>query len=83
MRSPGVVADRDGQTQTYSADLVVVSAGAINSAALLLASASERHPDGLGNGSGVVGRHLMMHNNSSLIAFSKIPNPTNSPRRWA
>ena len=71
-----VVADHDGQTQTYSADLVVVSAGAINSAALLLASASERHPDGLGNGSGAVGRHLMMHNNSSLIAFSKIPNPT-------
>ena len=35
-----------------------------------------RHPDGLGNASGVVGRHLMMHNNSSLIAFSKIPNPT-------
>jgi choline dehydrogenase-like flavoprotein len=72
----GVVADRDGQTERYSADLVVVSAGAINSAALLLASASEHHPGGLGNGSGVVGRHLMMHNNSSLIAFSKIPNPT-------
>jgi choline dehydrogenase-like flavoprotein len=71
-----VVADRDGQTETYSADLVVLSAGAINSAALLLASASDRHPAGLGNGSGVVGRHLMMHNNSSLIAFSKIPNPT-------
>ena len=71
-----VVTDRDGQAETYSADLVVVSAGAINSAALLLASASERHPGGLGNSSGVVGRHLMMHNNSSLIAFSKIPNPT-------
>jgi choline dehydrogenase-like flavoprotein len=71
-----VVADRDGQAEEYSADLVVVSAGAINSAALLLASASDRHPGGLGNGSGVVGRHLMMHNNSSLIAFSKIPNPT-------
>jgi choline dehydrogenase-like flavoprotein len=71
-----VVAERDGQAEEYSADLVVVSAGAINSAALLLASASERHPEGLGNASGVVGRHLMMHNNSSLIAFSKIPNPT-------
>src|SRR6516164_9627034 len=71
-----VVADRDGQTEAYSADLVVLSAGAINSAALLLASASERHPGGLGNASGVVGRHLMMHNNSSLMAFSKIPNPT-------
>src|SRR5439155_21601618 len=55
-----VVADRDGQAETYSADLVVVSAGAINSAALLLASASERHPAGLGNSSGVVGRHLVV-----------------------
>jgi choline dehydrogenase-like flavoprotein len=71
-----VVADRDGRAEAYSADIVVVAAGAINSAALLLASASDRHPDGLGNGSRVVGRHLMMHNNSSLIAFSKIPNPT-------
>ena len=33
-------------------------------------------PDGLGNGSGVVGRNLMLHNNSSLIAISKTPNPT-------
>ena len=41
-----VVAERDGQPEEYSADLVVVSAGAINSAALLLASASEQHPDG-------------------------------------
>src|SRR5690349_3401071 len=71
-----VVADRGGQAEEYSADLVVVSAGAINSAALLLASASDRHPGGLGNSSGVVGRHLMLHNNSSLIAFSRTPNPT-------
>jgi choline dehydrogenase-like flavoprotein len=55
--------------------VVVVAAGAINTAALLLRSANERHPDGMGNSSGVVGRHLMLHNNSSLIAFSKVPNP--------
>jgi choline dehydrogenase-like flavoprotein len=71
-----VVVDRNGRTETYSADVVVVAAGAINSAALLLRSADDRHPEGLGNGSGVVGRHLMLHNNSSLIAFSKTPNPT-------
>jgi choline dehydrogenase-like flavoprotein len=71
-----VVVDRDGSREEYTADVVVLSAGAINSAALLLGSANDRHPDGLGNGSGVVGRHLMMHNNSSLLAFSKIPNPT-------
>ena len=71
-----VVVERDGEHEEYTADVVVVSAGAINSAALLLRSANEQHPDGLGNGSGVVGRNLMLHNNSSLIAFSKIPNPT-------
>ncbi len=71
-----IVVNHDGAEERYSADVVVVACGAINSAALLLASASDAHPDGLGNGSGVVGRHLMMHNNSSLIAFSKIPNPT-------
>lgn len=71
-----VVVERDGQREEYSADVVVVSCGAINSAALLLASANEAHPDGLGNSSGLLGRNLMMHNNSSLIAISKIPNPT-------
>ena len=72
----GVVVERDGLVETYTADVVVVAGGAINSAALLLASANDKHPDGLGNSSGVVGRHLMLHNNSSLIAFSKMPNPT-------
>jgi choline dehydrogenase-like flavoprotein len=71
-----VIVDHDGEIEEHSADVVVLAAGAINSAALLLASASDRHPDGLGNGSGVVGRHLMLHNNSSLIAISKVPNPT-------
>jgi choline dehydrogenase-like flavoprotein len=71
-----VIVDHDGEIEEHSADVVVLAAGAINSAALLLASASDRHPDGLGNRSGVVGRHLMLHNNSSLIAISKVPNPT-------
>jgi choline dehydrogenase-like flavoprotein len=71
-----VVVDSNGERDEYTADIVVVSAGAINSAALLLASANERHPEGLGNSSGVVGRNLMVHNNSSLIAISRIPNPT-------
>jgi choline dehydrogenase-like flavoprotein len=71
-----VQVERDGHREEYTADVVVVAAGAINSAALLLASADEHHPNGLGNSSGVVGRHLMFHNNSSLIAISKTPNPT-------
>ena len=72
----GVVVKRAGQTERYAADVVVVSAGAINSAALLLRSANEKHPRGLANGSDVVGRHYMGHVNSVLMALSKCPNPT-------
>jgi choline dehydrogenase-like flavoprotein len=71
-----VVVKRNGATETYSANLVVVSAGAINSAALLLRSASDKHPRGLANSSDVVGRHYMGHVNSVLLAVSKCPNPT-------
>jgi choline dehydrogenase-like flavoprotein len=70
------VVDRDGRRETYTADIVVVSAGAVNSAALLLRSANHRHPDGLANSSGVVGRHYMCHLNSALLAISKDPNDT-------
>ena len=72
----GVVVERDGKIERYTADVVVASAGAINSAALLLRSANDQHPMGLGNSSGLVGRNLMLHNNSSLIAISDVPNPT-------
>ena len=71
-----VLVQREGRREEYSADVVVVSAGAINSAALLLRSANDRHPHGLANGSGVVGRHYMGHVNSVLMAVSKCPNPT-------
>jgi choline dehydrogenase-like flavoprotein len=71
-----VIVDHDGQREEYTADVIALSAGAINSAALLLSSANEEHPNGLGNSSGIVGRNLMLHNNSSLIAISKVPNPT-------
>ena len=68
--------DRNGAREAYAADVVVVSCGAINSAALLLRSASAPHPEGLANGSGMVGRHYMGHVNSVLMAVSKCPNPT-------
>ncbi|HEV8438846.1 MAG TPA: GMC family oxidoreductase [Methylomirabilota bacterium] len=71
-----VAVERNGATEFYSANIVVVSCGAINSAALLLRSASGRHPRGLANGSDVVGRHYMGHTNSILMALSKCPNPT-------
>jgi choline dehydrogenase-like flavoprotein len=72
----GVVVSLGGRQERFSADLVVVSCGAINSAALLLRSASDRHPQGLANRSGVVGRHYMGHVNSVVLAISTTPNPT-------
>jgi choline dehydrogenase-like flavoprotein len=71
-----VVVERRGNREVYRGDVVVVSAGAVNSAALLLKSASERHPDGLANGSGQVGRNYMAHINSGVIAISQTPNET-------
>ncbi len=72
----GVRVQRNGAVESYSADFVVVSCGAINSAALLLRSANDKHPRGLANSSDVVGRHYMGHVNSVLLALSKCPNPT-------
>jgi len=71
-----VIVQRNGATEAYSANIVVVSCGAINSAALLLRSANDKHPRGLANGSDVVGRHYMGHVNSVLMAISKCLNPT-------
>jgi len=71
-----VIVRRNGERDEYSANVVVISAGAINSAALLLRSANEKHPQGLANRSGTVGRHYMGHVNSVLMAVSKCPNPT-------
>ncbi|TQF05995.1 GMC family oxidoreductase [Kitasatospora acidiphila] len=59
---------REGRPVTVTAGRVVLSAGAINSAALMLRSANEQYPDGLANGSGLVGRNLMLHNSSVVVA---------------
>ncbi len=72
----GVVVERDGSTETFTGDIVVVSCGAANSAKLLLASASDKHPNGLANGSDQVGRNYMFHLSQAVLALSKEPNPT-------
>jgi choline dehydrogenase-like flavoprotein len=66
----------DGSPHVFTADIVVLCAGAILSAALLLKSATDAHPRGLANSSDQVGRNYMRHNNLALIAFSREPNPT-------
>ncbi|MFN0135709.1 MAG: GMC oxidoreductase [Phycisphaerae bacterium] len=71
-----VVVERDGVEERYRGGIVVVSCGAINSAALLLRSGSDKHPRGLANGSDMVGRNYMGHVNSVQMALSLCPNPT-------
>jgi len=76
-RVTGVDLYRNHEPVRVEADYVVVACGAVNSAALLIRSANERHPSGLGNSSGLVGRNYMVHNNSVLVAFDPLrPNPT-------
>ncbi|HEY7092860.1 MAG TPA: GMC family oxidoreductase, partial [Ktedonobacterales bacterium] len=71
-----VEVDHDGQTETYTGDIIVVACGAANSAKLLLLSANDQHPHGLANGSDQVGRNYMYHNSVAVLAISKEPNPT-------
>ena len=72
----GVVVVRDGERETYEADIVALSAGASNTAKILLASANDQHPNGLANGSDQVGRNYMFHNSKAVVAISKEPNDT-------
>ena len=67
---------REGRDERYSADIVVVACGSINSALLFLRSANSLHPDGLANGSDQVGRNYMRHNQSVLLALSRERNET-------
>jgi choline dehydrogenase-like flavoprotein len=72
----GVVVQRNGDTETYAGDVVVVSCGAANSAKLLLRSANDQHPNGLANGSDQVGRNYMFHDSQAILALSREENPT-------
>ena len=54
-----------GESRVAAAKIVVLAAGAVNSAVLLLRSAER----GVANRSGMVGRHFMNHNLSAVIAI--------------
>lgn len=61
--------DAEGRPQTVEASVVVVAAGAIESARLLLMSRSHRFPEGLGNAHGQVGRNLCFSTLTQLETF--------------
>lgn len=65
-----IVYEKDGERREIAPRLVILAAGAVQSAALLLRSANDRHPRGLANASGQVGRNFMNHNCSAVLALS-------------
>ncbi|KER10307.1 MAG: dehydrogenase [[Candidatus Thermochlorobacteriaceae] bacterium GBChlB] len=71
-----VEVERKGEKLSFKGSIVVVACGAINSAALLLLSANDKHPKGLANRSDQVGRNFMKHHNGAILGVSTKPNPT-------
>jgi choline dehydrogenase-like flavoprotein len=72
----GVTVEREGETEQFAGDIVVLACGAANTAALLLTSANDKHPNGLANGSDQVGRNYMFHASRAVLALSREENPT-------
>jgi choline dehydrogenase-like flavoprotein len=62
------------QSYLFLGDVVVLACGAVNSAALLLRSANEKHPNGIANGSDQVGRNLMKQLLSVVVQLTSTAN---------
>lgn len=67
----GVVCHRHGRTLTLHGERVILAAGALMTPALLLRSTSGDWPQGLANGSGLVGRNLMRHCVDLYLVFTR------------
>lgn len=73
-KATGVLyADRDGKHVVQKARIVCVACNAIESARLLLNSASSTFPHGLANSSGQVGKNYMRHTTGSVYATFEKP----------
>lgn len=55
------VVSADGTRTNLQADVVVLAAFAVQNPRLMLASANDKHPEGLGNSSGTLGKYIMTH----------------------
>jgi choline dehydrogenase-like flavoprotein len=75
--------DGSGKKTTFSGDIIAVCCGAINSAALLLLSANDKHPNGLANSSDMVGRHFMFHQADAILAIGQEPNRSSYMKTFA
>lgn len=67
-RATGLHYHREGRWRFQRAKAVIVAGYSIETPRLLLNSAGPAHRDGLANGAGLVGRHLMVHSNDAVWA---------------
>lgn len=61
--------DADGERHELNADIVVLTAFTVENCRILLNSASDAHPDGLANSSGLVGSYIMSHASANLFGM--------------
>jgi choline dehydrogenase-like flavoprotein len=73
----------EGVEERWSGDIVAVAAGAVNTAALLLASTNGAHPRGLANGSDQVGRNYMFHTLTAMVSLTLSPLDSDFPKTLA
>ncbi|MFI4973522.1 MAG: FAD-dependent oxidoreductase [Caulobacterales bacterium] len=69
--------------ERWTGDIVVVAAGAANTAALMLASHGPAHPNGLANGSDQVGRNYMFHTLTAMVSMTAEPVSVTFPKTLA
>jgi choline dehydrogenase-like flavoprotein len=72
---------RGNSTALVAGRVVILAAGTYRSATLLLQSAGPEHPNGLGNGSGLVGRNLMFHASEWIAVWPRHRGSSDGPRK--
>ena len=78
-----VVCETAQGEERWTGDLVVLAAGAVNTACILLASNNAAHPNGLANGSDQVGRNYAFHTLTAMVSLTAGPLDSTFPKTLA
>jgi choline dehydrogenase-like flavoprotein len=78
-----VVCETAQGEERWTGDIVVLAAGAVNTACILLNSANGAHPNGLANGSDQVGRNYAFHTLTAMVSLTAAPVDTTFPKTLA
>jgi len=79
----GVVCQSAHGEERFAGDIVVLAAGAVNTACILLGSANAAHPNGLANGSDQVGRNYAFHTLTAMVSLTAAAEDINFPKTLA